>query len=555
MKKKLISMMLCAAMVVSACACGNTADEEKGKTTSEETKVQESTQGGTAEGKSSAEQDEEEEPTYPIVDEQITVKGLLVDMNTEQGDTRIVWDEVSELTGIQFEWIFLDSESLAVYLAGGDWDFDFIHYSLDSTLVNDYGVEGGMFADYTDYLQYMPNLQAVFEEYPEALKAVKESNGEIYRLPMIEKSATATQARAYYRTDMLEEAGLDMPATTEELYEALKVLKEKNGGAAPFSGFGLNETGYWGLMLYSAFGPSVNANFEDDGTGTVVFNRTSEQYKHYLEYMHKLYAEGLINQEYLTLDYAGALALTQSGETAFLGMEAHSLGAADFEDGEFHLSAVTPLTSEYDSERKVLGQLPVSLNGFFLNAESEYLVEMCKVFDIMFADEEVVEGSGLYGMSFCYGLENEHWKYSDNGEKTYEFITPEGYDGSFTNFQYNELIFTNAGLVTALEGYTATGNSNSVARQKAFVNNVIPYHCADSEVFPENFLKFTSDEQYVITNKYTDIQSYYTEMTSKFITGVEDIDTKWDEYCETFEVMGIDEVLAAYQAAYDRWNQ
>ena len=68
-------------------------------------------------------------------------------------------------------------------------------------------------------------------------------------------------------------------------------------------------------------------------------------------------------------------------------------------------------------------------------------------------------------------------------------------------------------------------------------------------------LKFTTEEQDVITAKYTDIKSHVDEMKAKFITGLVDIETGWDEYCATIEKMGIKEVLEQYQASYDRWNQ
>lgn len=67
-------------------------------------------------------------------------------------------------------------------------------------------------------------------------------------------------------------------------------------------------------------------------------------------------------------------------------------------------------------------------------------------------------------------------------------------------------------------------------------------------------LKFTEDEQYVLDSRLTDIQTYYKEMEGKFITGVVDIETGWDEYCQTLEQMGVQEVLEVYQSAYDRWN-
>ena len=537
MRKKLLSVLLAAVMIVSVCACGKTEPAE-----SSEPEVTQS------EVASSETTSQEDESLYPLVDEPITVTGIMV--HTLEYKDIIVWEKVAEITGVNFEFITVDEEALNTFLAG-DWDFDFIHYkNLPDVIVNDYGVLGGRFVDYNDYLELMPNLQATFEDYPEAKKAMTETNGEMYALPYIEVSATATQVRPYYRTDLLEKYDIPTPTTTEELYQALKTYKEKNGTAG-FAGRGLNENKYWGAMLYAAFGTSVQPDFEDDGTGNVVYNRTSEQYKHYLEFMHKLYAEGLIQQEYMTLDGEAVKALAANGDTFCYDTEAHGLGADVFEDGEIHLSVMAPLTSEYSDDREVLAQLPINKGGMYINSESEHIEALVQAFDIMFATEEIVEGSGLHGMSFCYGIEGVD--YIKNADGTYDLVTPEGYE-SFTDYQYGHLIVDNAGRATDLEGYITSTPGNGQARQIGFRDNVFPYACDASKVFPSNFLKFTTDEQDTITTKYTDIQKHVTEMRDKFITGVVDIEAGWDEYCKAIETMGIEEVLDVYQAAYDRWN-
>ncbi len=41
-------------------------------------------------------------------------------------------------------------------------------------------------------------------------------------------------------------------------------------------------------------------------------------------------------------------------------------------------------------------------------------------------------------------------------------------------------------------------------------------------------------------------------MRSKYIARIESIDDTWDSYCSTFKQMGIDDVIAAYQTAYER---
>ncbi len=346
---------------------------------------------------------------------------------------------------------------------------------------------------------------------------------------------------------------MEVPKTVDDFYNCLKVLKEKNGGKPAWCPRGLGEASYFGGMLYAAFGPDVNADFDADENGKVVYNRTSEQYKHYLEFMNKLYEEGLIDTEYLTVDNQYCLSLAQAEQTVFYGQEAHSFTADMFDDGQFHLSCLPPLTSEYDDTQTVLAQLPVMLNGFYINAETEYAEELCRAFDIMFATEEVVEGSGLEGQSFLYGMAGRDYVMNDDG--TYEQVTPEGYGKSYTDYQYNELIFTNAGRATKLEGYITSTPGNGQARQIAFRDHVFPYASDNSEVFPTSFLRYTEDEQNVITGKMTDVQSYVNEMKSKFISGVADIETEWDAYVKGLDARGLQEVIKVVQASYDRWNQ
>ena len=115
-----------------------------------------------------------------------------------------------------------------------------------------------------------------------------------------------------------------------------------------------------------------------------------------------------------------------------------------------------------------------------------------------------------------------------------------------------EVRWANAGRLDAFAGSVTETVNNSQVRQVAFVNNIIPYQ---SELyFPVKLLNFTDDEQHVLDNKLADIQRYYKEMEGKFITGIMDIESGWDEYCATLEKMGVQDVIEVYQAAYDRFN-
>lgn len=65
-------------------------------------------------------------------------------------------------------------------------------------------------------------------------------------------------------------------------------------------------------------------------------------------------------------------------------------------------------------------------------------------------------------------------------------------------------------------------------------------------------LAFTGDEQSVINEKYTEIETYVNETIDKFIMGVEPLD-HFDAFVAQVESMGLQDVLNAYQSAYDRY--
>ncbi len=544
MKKKLVAMLLVGCMAFSVCACASNQEANESESKAGSLAV-ESVVAGT-----SASQIEEPDSLYPLVDEPVTVKAVYVGNNSSTFESRKVWDKVSEVTGINIEWEVVSDEAIATYLAGGDWP-DFIHAQLPRNILYDYGTVGGRFVNYLEHLDDMPNLVQTFEDYPIAKKAFTEINGEMYKLPNLEVSATSISTKHHVFTDVLEKAGVKMPATVEEFEQALRELKDFYGTPSWIPTLNTYQ-GCWGSFIYTAFGTDTDMEWNADENGKVVYAGSTDQMRHYYEYMNSLYEQGLIHQECATMDNTLKKELELSGVIAFPDVAAASR-VAD-ENGEYHIACPPPLTSEYDDTMETLGRLPVKDQySVYINNDSEYVDELCKMMDIAYATEEVVEGSGLFGTSFCYGLEGEDWKYGEEGSGVYSLICPEGYNGVFGTYQYAEVIWQNMGRVDALAGLVTDTVGNAQARQIAYVEGIHPYTEDYDDIFPTSFLKFTDDQQYVIDSKWTEISTYAKKMQVEFITGVTDIETGWDEYCATLEKMGIEEVTKVYQEAYDVW--
>ena len=416
---------------------------------------------------------------------------------------------------------------------------------------------GGRFLNIADYLDYMPHLVETFEDYPDLRKAMTELNGEMYRLGKVGADATSTNVRPHVNMEVLRNAGItEKPKTIDEFYQALVALKEKNGapGFIPLMG-NKRTSSYWQRMLFASFGTLVDFEWEADDNGTVVFTRATEQMKRYWTFMNKLYEEGLIHQESATLSSQVRYDIEQNSKTiAFIDGASGRMAPENFDSGIIEMEVCIPFTSEYDDTRTIVRPVSVALGGYLINANSQYATEICKMLDILYAKEEVAEGTGLHGMAFSYGPEGVTWVKNDDG-KTYSFInTPEQY-ASGAAYANAEWVW-GAGWGGRRDSLAnllpdAPGN-NSTVRQESYIADVFPYMTKYD--FPSKLLKFTEDETYVISNKLSDIDTYCKEMEVKFITGLVDIETEWDTYLQNLEKMGLNDLVKVYQDAYNRWE-
>ena len=530
MKKRLLALLLASVMVVSVCACGGNASEEASNET----------------GRVPV---ENYVPTYPIVEEPITIKALVVGQDMSVSETRKVWDEVAKYTNINIEWENIDIDAYSTRLASSDWP-DLIAKNMGQTATYDYGVLGGRLVNYMDYLDIMPNFKAAIEEHPASLAYATQLNGEVYNLFRISgDSATSVSCRPHYRKDIMNAAGvMEEPKTIEEFYDALVKCRDYCGG--PSYIHDKNETSSYIMSIFGAFGDLTQLDYSDDGTGTIVFPRETEQYKEYVKFLHKLYEEGLMHKEYLTLETAAILKLAQSGQIVFMTQgAAQSLTLDDLNGDWNNLGTLAPFTSEIDPTAELCAYADYNQDhGMYINADSPYVEEICKMLDIAFAKEEIVPGSNLKGVNFGSGPEFETWV--DNGDGTYTEITPEGATShsSYISQQYR---WSHAfGLNTAWSGMKSSTPGNAQMRQQGYLEKIHPY-MNDRVVVVKN-LRFTEDEQYVIDNKYGEIKAYYDQMEAEFISGAKDIDTEWDAFQTTLKQMGIDDVTAVIQAAYTR---
>lgn len=129
--------------------------------------------------------------------------------------------------------------------------------------------------------------------------------GAVVGVPLITESQVL-----YYRTDLLEAAGLEVPTTLDELAAAAKTISEANPGVA---GFVARTARSAAVTQFSSFLYSFGGDFMDDGKASVDTPEAVEAYEYY---------GGLLNQYgpanvSTDMSWPEAAAIFAQGQAAF----------------------------------------------------------------------------------------------------------------------------------------------------------------------------------------------------------------------------------------------
>lgn len=531
--KRVIALMLTVVMVMTTLiGCSSKKADDKSKTDNT--------------GNNTGTKTEDTKGTTDTAKENITISLFLQDSADQaiSPDLPII-KEITKRTGINFDFIAGPNtedqfrEKFNVTIASGNIpDVMVSTYRADMMKV----AEQGTFAPLDDYIdQYAPNLKKILDEHPEYIRDLRASDGKIYFLPFI--GAVRTFKVWMLRSDWLEKLGLDVPVTLDDWYNVLKAFKEKdpNGnGIADEIPYTTRNTTAGVLAFMEAFGISgFEANeqfFIEDGQ--VKYAYTDPRFKEALTFINKLYSEGLIDPEYSTNDtnvWLSRFTNEVSGACQDTTARAYSLGTAIQTTGskDAHFVVVAPPKGP-DGTQMTTSQMQPIRGYTAISADSKYIKEIVEMFDYFYSEEgSLLNNFGIEGLT--YTMENGKPVYTDAVKKD-----PQG-----------------RSILSMLNvyGHREWAYQQDVGYEDALLDEEFVKYRNEMEKYIRPTmpaLSYTEDERDVINNMYSEIQTYKDEMVNKFIMGKESLD-KFDEFVETIKSMGIDEVLKAEQAAYDRY--
>ncbi len=220
-------------------------------------------------------------------------------------DTGHVWDDNlffqrrESQSGIHFTFSqFTDSEEWHRTLAGyTEQTIPDVLFKADLTVSETLSLyKKGLLIDLRPYLsEAMPNLSALLEAHPDWLSAISLPDGAIVALPTI--NPLQSNNIIWVNRTWLNRLGLEMPETAEAFADMLRAMKtgdpNRNGRADEIP---LTFTGMWDLRyLAHAFGLIGNDYYLEVQDGNVVCDLYQEQYPAFIQWLHTLWEEKLID--------------------------------------------------------------------------------------------------------------------------------------------------------------------------------------------------------------------------------------------------------------------
>ena len=456
-----------------------------------------------------------------------------------------------EMTGVHIEWENVDPDvfnnQLAAAIASDTLPDVIMKGSISNTNLSNWGGQG-ILIDLGEYIDSCaPNFKKLMEENAGIKEAITAPDGGIYGLPQVILSpAMRAPTKLYINKKALEAAGKQMPTTLDEFYDMLVAMRDSdwNGNGQKdeipyiankdfYTGF----HGSFGLRTRGAHHSIVDA---DPETHEVRIFAQSENYRKFLEYMTKLYKEGLIYPEIFTEGKKNVSVLAGEQRLGVIMDTTLFNVPTEYVDDWEGLKLWPTGPDGYNIASNIRSVLH-SVGNFAVTADCKYPERAMQWVDYFYGEE----GSLFYHA----GIEGVNWEKKADGtlgytEATQATRTPEMTQDSFIA----QFAMWPGGRNPAVMLNNLWGGEYE-AEPAATADALLGY--ASDIIWP--FISWTEEENEVMGTEHGDISNFITSSTAQVIAGeVELTDDWWNNFVSQIDAMGGQKVIDAYKSALTR---
>lgn len=478
--------------------------------------------------------------------------------------------ELEDKCGVEIEWQQItadwDQKKSAMFASGNIPDLLF-HATADA----DYVTYRGLFTDLTPLIEaYAPNIRQLFKDHPEVEYLAKEIDGKIYSTPRYKSIWPSNTSTMFLNKTWLDNLGLSVPATIDELTEVLTAFKEQdaNGNGDPSDEIPMDFIGYesgnqfspwvllgaYGIQLTDGSDAGFAGFFAEDGELKNAY--IDERFKELTKWVQNAWKNGLINEEVFTQDYTKYQAVARGGgDVAKVGFTwgwdrsdrfGNKLRDQYIPVPQLKISADSPIEVRYN-------------NDFYYEKYSRNAIaiaESCKNKEaaMKFADafyDELVSIQTLFG-----GMNDTDRCIKDNGDGTYTVLPPADsamdpgswkWTNAFADYgpiyirdEMRDKLTLGEDMKAAIDEKSIYTDYNQLDEQKNAYHNV--------------FMKYEAADINTMAMNQTNIDNYVQQTIASWITEDKDIDKEWDAYVEQVKKLGLEENMKIRTKAYEAYK-
>lgn len=426
----------------------------------------------------------------------------------------------------------------------------------------------GIIQTWNEFVKEWPLIWDTWDAW-DAWGSVTDSEGNIWGMP---RMTPTTPYQVFFRMQWLDDLGIEMPSTFDELNAYLYAVKEAdpagNGNTIPLLCNRLDRLQY---CFLGGFVKGGNGMWIDEADGKVKPVYLAEGYTDFLKQMAQWYADGIIAQEafswdtatlrsYVVKAVAGATATWYSDITTRDELTTQTLLEADsgysLEKYPYayyiNENGIKGANDNWIETRSNAGNTALMMNVNCKEPEAA----------LKFISWQYEGWENYY--TTVWGLKDYHWQYNpdDPDAETVTFATTGWTDADGTamyktvdgDLSYDNTIAYFANFTTSIGLPTEVlGASYLFGRQQQH-SLWLQSHLDDFDVTNEPGVEYgivwNSTELLDNVPNYTDVSTYANEQLLKFVIGERDIDAEWSAFIDELYKIGQQDVIDEYTRQY-----
>ncbi|HJC45277.1 MAG TPA: extracellular solute-binding protein [Candidatus Faecalibacterium faecigallinarum] len=483
-------------------------------------------------------------------------------------NNRTIFKRLEESTNVHIEWTAIQSDqwgdkiSLNMSNPNTLTDFIFTADFSDSNLLR-YASQGVVIPleEYIDTC--MPNLQAVFEKYPEYRTMCTDTEGHIWALPWIEQlgvDKTAIQtvgSMPFINTKWLNFLGLEMPHNVDDFEQVLIAFRDNadriksefgiEGDIIPMSCI-VNDGDQDPAILINGFGEGYgdqdkSRHIAVTNDRKVICAAAQPGYRAGIEWLHKLYTENLIDLEAFTQEWSTYVSKGKAGRygVCFTWDVANIDNLTDWEP-------LPPLTADTTNITPYNGSFTSGFNRgrCVVTAKAANPALVCAWLDQMYIPIQSAQNNwGTYGEDDGFDI----FEMSTNADG--EPMLKHAPLGDESPVEVREAESVNGPLAVLNDYYDVYVTCPDDAQYRLdWIEQIYTPEMHNDYVFPNVFM--SNEDTETVSELETDLSTYMNTCKADWImNGM--ADGAWEEYLGMLEEYRLSDYLAIMQKYLDAY--